>query len=462
MYGTKLVGIMFVVLITSFYPFVGIAADVIQPESSMEKIDTLTRQILLKEIQLERFIIAYRMHMAENSRLKGWRYFLSQETNASLSDAGFIVITSERGKNISSPQRVRNGILEDGLILRIIGNWIGAAGSLGEFVLNDCHERKLKKEGFSPDLAMRYVLTLRSELDQLLTERDYLVQKEQTKSLLSPKARIVAIEGAVLIDIRDLLLMEYSNFHISARRFIAFEQSLYLLDIARNAAAAAANTVSLLAVRHNNLHLDGPAGIVAVVSGGLTMVNPIISRVFGKMIGARQKRLIAPCTQGVPAQNIKKLDSDLLSLKKMYVIVDKPHLQPVNDSLSYLALYQSQDASYTNRLELTSREIRAGQRAATENIVVGTLTGGTYMATGVTFITAAFKYPDNLRRFNVLAFTGNLVSVGGSSLAMLDNLRIQIEAEINNHKLASNHLLPEQILQSRLAELDKIEMDIRK
>ena len=54
------------------------------PDTAVNKVDELTRQVLLKIVKLERFNINYSMNVAKQGRWKGWRYAGFQEVNAGM------------------------------------------------------------------------------------------------------------------------------------------------------------------------------------------------------------------------------------------------------------------------------------------------------------------------------------------------------------------------------------------
>ena len=53
-----------------------------------------------------------------------------------------------------------------------------------------------------------------------------------------------------------------------------------------------------------------------------------------------------------------------------------------------------------------------------------------------------------------------LVSLAGTSFALLDNLRIQVMREITNVKLAKKHQLPGQLIKDQLNQLDQLEKSV--
>ncbi|MFA6559911.1 MAG: hypothetical protein WCT03_26015, partial [Candidatus Obscuribacterales bacterium] len=69
----------------------------VTPEESVDKIDDLTKQILLKEIELQKFNLHYSQEVAKQGRWKGWRYAALQEVNMGTGLAGAIISVANRG-----------------------------------------------------------------------------------------------------------------------------------------------------------------------------------------------------------------------------------------------------------------------------------------------------------------------------------------------------------------------------
>ena len=148
----------------------------VEPTATLPQIDSLTRQILLKEIELERFNLHYKMEAAKQGRWKGWRYSFFGETNAMMGLTGGIIGTAERGSHLRSPKAVHTSMQENACTIPQIGAWIGAGAALLEFGINEWHDFKAMEHGFSPRAARAHVNALKADIDKLLAERDALAE----------------------------------------------------------------------------------------------------------------------------------------------------------------------------------------------------------------------------------------------------------------------------------------------
>jgi len=423
-------------------------------------VDDLTKQILLKEIELGRFNVHFKMEAARQGRWKGWRYFLSQESNAALTDAGLIVGIKERMGKIHRPKNLNPHTLQHGLVPQAVGQTIGAAGSAWEFLVNEYHEVRAHQLGFSPGAAKKHVMQLRDEIDRLLAERDALVQIESAAPLLTTHAAVDSAEGRVLRDIRDLNLVEYSQWHIGARRLLAFQQSLYLLDIAKNTTGAVGNWVAKHSIHVKRRTWNAPAGMLTTISGALIILTPLLSRATGMLVGSLHQHLIAGCTKDCLTRDVAQLDADLLKLQQLCQSPECAREQ-VASSVAHLAQYKTHDENFMTQYHQRTKEAHAGLLAASENIFTGAFVGGTKVATGVNLTVAGVKYTHSARITNSLIGSGTIAYCVGTSWALLDNPRIQLKREWVNYKLGKQHQLPGQMLKDRLNRLDQMEAAIK-
>ncbi|MDQ5938273.1 MAG: hypothetical protein QG574_5636, partial [Cyanobacteriota bacterium erpe_2018_sw_21hr_WHONDRS-SW48-000092_B_bin.40] len=78
----------------------------ITPDESVSKIDDLTKQILLKEIELQKFNLHYSQEVAKQGRWIGWRYAGLLEINMGTGLAGAIISVVNRGAHLHRAQGV--------------------------------------------------------------------------------------------------------------------------------------------------------------------------------------------------------------------------------------------------------------------------------------------------------------------------------------------------------------------
>ena len=85
-----------------------------------------------------------------------------------------------------------------------------------------------RRSFYAPAAARSRVLALKGEINNLLSQRADLVKNLGASGVDPQYASLAAYEENVLMDIRDLALEEFVDFHVQARRLLGFQQSLFV------------------------------------------------------------------------------------------------------------------------------------------------------------------------------------------------------------------------------------------
>jgi len=427
------------------------------------RIDNLTRQIILREIELEKFNVHYKMEVGKQGRWAGWRYATFQESNYCLNLAAGIVNTSERTSHFTNPERLGTHKLADANLTSMVGYIIGSASGALELAITEYHDLRASRLGFSPEVAMKHVLALKNEIDKLLLERESLISIEQGTPLLHSHAEIDVIEGKVLRDLLDLTLLEYQKFHISARRFVAFQKSLYFFDMSKYAIASAGSFFAYMAQHKHDRKWNIKAGIMFDISGALIIATPYVSRGIGILTQKWQRHITSSIVADVKTDRLAILEADEAALEKAYR--EKETLSRSCDrQFKRVIVYHEENDHFQNVLEQAVKQERAGKLTATQNIMTGTFTGACHLTNGILYTVvgeiAHGKTPRDARVSNYNLAAGAITNLPGNALAIADTLRIQVRAELLRHKQAKVGKLPSQLLQRRLAQLNQMTEDL--
>lgn len=442
---------------------------------AVNDVERLNREILLKEIELERYAIEFRKKNNVQGRWRGWRYFLTQEANAAATGAGLISQIAERQRIINVPNEMVLGSngqvtyksratnrakLESGLYPQLIGQIIGATGSGVELGINMYHGYQARKAGFSPKEGKAKALAFKSEIEALFRERRLAVESAG----YSREDRAIAdAEEVVLRDLTEMGLDEYVNFHVGARRFRSFQDTLYVMDVAKNTLGAVGNLVNIAGFHENKPHYSGPGGLLTALSGLFIIATPLVSRATGRIVGNMHKRSLKSISEGLEKRDVAKLEHDRQHLVKL--LESRPGFTGPEScsaqTLAILSSYERQAELKRHQFDLATREIRSGTRAATENVLVGTMVGGTKITLGVGVAIAGFRYARNNHRGNSVAQPGTIAYAAGSFLTVEENLRLRILDEIQRAKLSKARQLPMQVLGDRLKALDDMETSLK-
>ncbi len=424
-------------------------------------IERLTRQIILNEIALERFNLNYRLNAAKQGRWKGLRYAFLQEANNGMGITGGIIGTVERGRNLHHSSKVRPCIQQQANFIPAIGNVIAFSAAFVEFNINEFHEYQAWRKGFSPGKGIAHVNGLNADLNRLLTERDGLVKAEQGDSSLSQRASTDMLEGKVLRDLRDLSLMEFQRFHVGARKTIAFQQTQYLFDMAKYTTNALGFYFAYMALHRGDRRWNVRAGVMFDIAGGLITAGPILSRAYAKLAGEFTKYKLRDTVHDVQANQVAILQQDQTALEGVLRSSGN-----VDAQVDRLAVYGDRSKRFQDALESSSKERSKAKLTATQNVGAGIIVGGSKIASGTLFTVLGHKrYRSKTqtagRVTNHLLFASGVVGLQASSFSFADTLRIQVQGEINRHKLAVAHKLPNELVHARLKQLDDLETKLK-
>ena len=420
-------------------------------------VQNLTKQILIDDIELEKFNLRYRLEAAKQGRWKGLRFFTLQEMGTGASGAGLIVGLVERGSHIHHWQGPTNPniLCNGGILPQAVGQTIGASSDALELAINGYHKLEASKHGFSAQKSRAFVKNLMDTIDTEMAAREKLI-KEQPDDI----GEMHVLESKVLQDFRNLSVSEFERFHIGSRRLIAQQQAFYFLDCAKNVTGAIGTVYAYRAIHERYRPFNVPAGILAVVSGSLTMADPIASRVWGRMISKIQE-------ENLKKSGFTELNTDAAACKsdcdalRAYCDSHKIAENPVlASSLNRLKAYEESRDQFLSELDRGSKELRKGNRIAVQNMGSGAFVGASKIGTGVPLLVAGAKYPHSAMITNSLIFSGTISFLTGTSYAFLDNARIQAKRELDNHRLAKAHQLPAELVHARLDKLDALQKQL--
>jgi len=443
--------------------------------AAVAEVEELNRQILLKEIELERFSINFRKYNNIQGRWRGWRYFAFQEANAGMTAAGLTKQLVDRHRVIENANIYRvtssgkvsyvsNGVdrvsQEKGLLLQMLGQTVGAIGSGIELGINIHHGRAAHKKGFGSKDSINFVLALRQDIKELFAQRASAIAAAH---LEGNDLAIAQAEENVLRDITDMGLQEYSDYHIAAKRFRAFQDALYIFDIAKNTTGAVGNLGNIVQTHEQRPHLSGGAGVLTTISGALIMFTPLLAQGVGKVVAASHKRALSPVVAGISPHTVDELEihrSQLNALLSTQSSAAVPSTCSIK-SVALLSAYDLEASQRRKQFALATREIRAGTRSATENTRAGLFVGSTKVALGVTNMIAGWHLTHHPHKVNSLLQGGTIAYASGAYFAVGENLRLRIVDEVNRKKLGARCELPSQVLAEKIKALDQLETQLK-
>ncbi|MGD9682176.1 MAG: hypothetical protein AB7W16_13405 [Candidatus Obscuribacterales bacterium] len=456
-----------ILLIALYLQLPALAAGDSQARHAIDCVDRASRKILLKDIELERFNIEYRKRASVQGRWRGPRYAVSQIGNNAATMAGLFAAVAVREPARKHPlerfyksdgttgyrdYKIHPDDLQETFVPQMVGQLVGAYGSAVELGINKYHDRQARKLGLDHKSALAKAEAFKEEIELLFEERRKAVV--QCSAHLSPaEVELLAAQEAVLADLCDLSFHEFVRFYVSTRRFRAFQDSLYVLDISKNWVGAVGNLVAIVGLDKKKPHYVGGAGVCTLISGTLIAANPLISRGVGKITGALALRKAKHLLNDDGARDVDRLEADRNRLAGLLRELGEQS-DVVEQVVGIDAINHEHSRLCSKKYDLALRELRQGTRAATENVLTGAIVGGTKMTLGICAMVAGYSSFRRPLRANELLEDGSLVYGIGNAVGLADNTRIQLRNEYERFKNSRERLLPGQVLDDHLTQLD--------
>lgn len=438
----------------------------VEPTEARKQIEELTRQILLKEIELQKFNLRYSLEVAKQGRWKGWRYAAFQEANTGLSLAGATISVYERGHNLHTPKKVNSHVQESANYISMIGSIIGAGAAALELGINEYHELEAARKGFSPTAARKHVEGLRNEINGLLRRHEELRKIEAAAPELAANVEIDMLEAKVLSDLRDQALLEYERFHVGGRKLLAFQQSQYFFDLSKYTLNTLGYVFAYLSLTKKRRVYNGYAGLMWDIAGPVYISGPIVSRLIADRVGKLHRRRLRGNMPETESAALQALIEDRAQLEK--ICAAKHMNDGLTSVLDRTSLYGLHEKKFEDEYFAAERAADKAKLTATQNIAAGAYVGGTKLAQGVLFTVPGFnkryngKTPRADRVTNDNLFAASVISLPANLFSILDTLRIQVRGEIDRQRAIKAQRSPHQLTQARLSQLDEMEQALNK
>ncbi len=423
------------------------------PEFSKE-FSTLTKEILLRGIELERFSLNYRLEAGQQPKFRKLRYFLTQETGAACGLAFEITGVNEFGKGRDRPLAINKRHLKNALGTATTGSIIAGAGSCFELSANVVREISNKKKGYDAKSANRFVSTKLHEIDELLAKREQLVNTHSS----DPAYDRLVLEGKVLRAMRQCFVNEYSAFHTSVQSLKVMQNLFYALNATYNAVGATAAGVARNAV--DKPKLNGPANILFIISGGLAMATPLITTAGGfveRRIAQRAVERSVHSTSSFKADEFSSLCEQLKSIPSVgdaTLIASLPATQR-------FAMYNESNNLFVKQIQNETNTMAHLNKVALQTAELGPAIGSLLMTQGILGTRGYYKYTFRPRKQIDQYYKGAILGTIGTSAAVVGNTAWLLASWSYENRLKKKEQLPEQLIRKRLQHLDEVEKQVQ-
>ena len=416
------------------------------------ELDDVDRDIYIELIKLSRFNVKFHLEANYHQKWRVLTYALGREAGTAVSFGGTVTDIYQQGKNLNHPRGISRNAVKDSIACGITGSALSGTASSLELAQNAWVMWQATKKGYSPEDSIEYIRARNNNIDKLLEERDGM-----TESMADEVQRkIRKLETALMKQIRQQLICEFATWSCHSRDQAWQENTFYTIDALQSFTRMTAAILARKALEEPDL--AGGGIVCALVANSAATINPIFKNVVGRVVAKHQERKLAKEFNIVrPAPLQGPLIDQLNELRHQHSGGDKD-----NDQLLATALMlHDRSERIDTHLVRETREIERYRQIAQQQSISGPLIGLTGVAGSTLSAVAFYDYRGEPVTANKLALSGRISNGSGQAYALLNTPYTVARGLIRKRRLARQGLLPTQILEQRLRNLDTFEAQVK-
>ncbi len=419
-------------------------------------VEKATNDIVKLQIQLMKISTKFHLTWFTPPKGKSWRVFGYRIAGSTLTNVGMSCIAASRFEYRNHPGDAPRPFLRSGHILNLIASSIIVGGTLTEATIDRIHDRRLAKQGLSPQSSLENFKSILSQLDALIEQRRALAVS--CAELTSEQKAIIEADGLVLKDIRDLTCAEFAHSYcdvvrLRAQRDIGNVEAL----IGASTAGYLGSLNALLAVADRNNKQIGVAGIGFITSGSSVVTAPMLTKLCGDLAVKRAEKKLQgillddnEATRARFEQNRAKLESLIASANSN----DTNLLQALD---AREAVYALKDKMFNSRHEFRVNHRRKAKRELVERQIYASIIGGANIARGAQLAVAGFHYTNQPKTIYRIVASSATCYIAGSGVWTFDNIQGKVREEIAKANMKKAKLSVQGRLNDDLDALEEME-----
>lgn len=319
------------------------------------------------------------------------------------------------------PNHIAGGANAAQLYPQVIAQEVNGVGNAFELSVNLLKRIKASREKRDPKSALGAVQSKFAEID---------------KSIAGLRAIALTDDANMLECVERELKEKFRRTYITARKEFAFQNSLEMLDFARNSIGATGNQISVGAGYANNNRLNGLGAALSLGAAGLIIARPWLSQGVSKVNECLARRRVAKVlgSEG-PTQEAAALR---------------------NASASDEVIGQLQSLIEEEKVADKIAEEQSSKRAHLE---LGRNTGyaPTKIVNSTLGVVANYSHGLDATERNRLGTAGAITYTAGQSMNFLELLRERVMDERSEKKLQAQELTTAQMSKTHLEVLDALD-----
>lgn len=373
----------------------------------------VTKAILLKSVELERFSLNYRLEHSSISNLQRLVFIGTQEAGAAGGLAFEVTGIEQFNRGRKRLLSFRKEPVDRGLCAAETTAIVAASGSAFALGVNALRALKARRHGFDARGANRYVESHLKEIDSLLAQREALVEAHSQ----NPAYARAKVEGRILRSMRSAFVNEYSTFRANTASAFTAQNLFFLQNIAYSTLSAVGAGLGRKALTEPKL--NGPSNIVFTISGAMAMAAPLLC---SAQLHAQRKFMLK--------KHRKKFgysESDLAELSTQCKLLDSAggnqgSLIPAMSSARRMGLYSDSTKRFVAELENEATTMDRLNKVALQTSIMGPAIGSLLMTQGILGTRGYYRFfPDRPRKQFDLSYKGAVCGTVGTSMALVGN-----------------------------------------
>ncbi len=420
------------------------------------KVEYLTQQILLKEIDLERFYNQYRLFASKDPKFRIHRYFLLQQAAAALTLGSYIASCSELGQNLTTPDRISRQVIiraNDTGLLAVIFQGGSSAIEFGSNVYTTI-KHKIKK--VDPKSTVNNIQDRVNSIDALMAQRNEYINKISDPAAVD----ILRAEGRILKYFRDWCLNEFADIYADAKSYQASNNVYYVLDAASASLYAASYGVSRRSI--DKPHLFLPASFIGIIGDGIGIVSaPASSWSYNYLYNHYRKRL---------SKNMKEpfYDPEAATKTEMAVLKEKiertSSLSPstMANIRARMSMLDFWSCDYDDYIEKTTVEYRRFSKVALQSNISGPLISGAFLGQDIMGVVNANSFKNSPMKSTGMGFASTIPPLVATGASLILSSYWYADEGIHQYLLKKKNATAEQLVAKRISTLEDVERTIQK
>ncbi len=417
-------------------------------------IDSLTNDIVHKEIDLERYYLQYRVHGTKEPKWRRARFFGLQVSSALCGLSSNIVQIGLSGSHIKDPENISLKGTRQGLEVGLVGILLDGGSSVVELCSNGFTAFKNIKNGTSPGAAVKNVVARIKVIDAQIDQRDLLVAKHPELAA----TQLYQAEGRVLRSFRDWCLSEFADVYADVKSSQASANVYYALDIAADSVYLASQILAIKSVTDDSHSI--PSTNSGMVGDCLGIASaPVSTKSYNVMYKFWRNRLGKRLQEDLK----KSEDETKVAMDKLNQVLaskDVAELEATGSVQNRISVYLLWSARYDEFIQQGLIDQRHQNKVALQGELSGPAISGTYLTQDILSSVALREFARRPKAQNNLYLAGSIAAATGTATSLALTNYWLFDQICYRRKMKAKGMLPEQLLAARLQTLDELDARI--